>query len=135
MRYRTAALFVFLTASPPAAVAQTYTAAADLLFYGDNTEFANPFRDGETLLGISGRIFLDVAFNDAVTVRGGVFGLGRFASHEFLEHAEPMVSLRSDEGRRVSSSARSRPSLRATMSPDLTARPCTACCRRSSGKR
>ena len=29
------------------ALAQTYTAASDLLFYGDNTEFANQFRSGD----------------------------------------------------------------------------------------
>lgn len=84
--------------SAGSAVAQTYTAGADLLFYGDNTEFASPFRQGETLLGISGRVFLDVAVNDTVTLRGGVFGLGRFGAHEFLEHAEPALSLQIARG-------------------------------------
>lgn len=73
--------------------AQTYTAAGDLLFYGDNTEFANPFREGETLLGASGRITLDVALNKIVTLRGGIFGLGRFGAHTFLEQGEPVLAL------------------------------------------
>ena len=81
-----------------AVAAQTYSAGADLLFYGDNTEFANPFRSGDTTFGISGRIFLDAVLNETVTVRGGLFGLGRFGSHEFLEHAEPAVALHLTRG-------------------------------------
>jgi hypothetical protein len=73
--------------------AQTYTLGADLLFFGDNTEFANPFRSGDTTLGASGQIFLDVSLNEMVTLRGGLFGLGRFGAHEFLEHAEPALAL------------------------------------------
>jgi len=98
MRYRTAALLILLLAAARPGRAQTYTAAADLFFYGDNTEFANPFRDGQTLLGVSGHVFLDIAFSDAVTVRGGVFGLGRFGSHEFLEQGEPMIALELSHG-------------------------------------
>ena len=73
--------------------AQTYTAGADLYFYGDNTEFTNPFRAGETTLGASGRVFVDARLNEAVTVRAGLFGLGRFGAHRFLEHAEPAIAL------------------------------------------
>lgn len=80
------------------ATAQTFTAGADLLFYGDNTEFANPFRSGDTTLGISGTVFVEAALNEHVTLRGGMFGLGRFGSHEFLEHAEPAVSLQIARG-------------------------------------
>jgi hypothetical protein len=93
MPYRTAAVVIVLLSAPPPSWGQTYTAAADLLFYGDNTEFANRFRKGETVLGASGRVFLDIAMNDAVTVRGGLFGLGRFGSHQFLEHGEPVIAL------------------------------------------
>ena len=72
-----------MSASP--ASAQTYAAATDLLFYGDNSEFANPFRRGETVLGVSGRIFLEITLNETVKIRGGLFGSGRFGSHEFVE--------------------------------------------------
>jgi hypothetical protein len=75
------------------ATAQTYTVGADLLFYGDNSEFSNPFRSGDTTLGVSGQIVLDVTLNDTVSLRGGLFGLGRFGAHEFLEHAEPVIAL------------------------------------------
>jgi hypothetical protein len=93
MPYRTTSLVILLLWLAPAAHAQAVTAAADLLFYGDNTEFANGFRDGETLLGASGRIYLAVALNDTVTIRGGLFGLGRFGAHRFLEHAEPVIAI------------------------------------------
>ena len=94
MPYRTL-LLVALTcaASATSAGAQTFAIDSDLLFYGDNTEFTNPFRSGETIFGASGRVMLDIIFNDTVSVRGGLFGSGRFGSHEFLEHAEPAIAL------------------------------------------
>jgi hypothetical protein len=91
------AFTVFISQASPAA-SQTYTAGADLYFYGDNTEFTNPFRVGDTTFGVSGTIFLDATLNDVVTIRGGLFGLGRFGSHEFLEHAEPAVALQLARG-------------------------------------
>lgn len=75
------------------ASAQTLSAGSDLVFYGDNTEFANPFRDGETTLGASGHVFLEFGFGESARLRAGFFGLNRFASRRFLEHAEPMVAL------------------------------------------
>jgi hypothetical protein len=99
MRDRIVVLFVMTLLTPSRmAAAQTYVAGADVYFYGDNTEFVNPFRAGETTLGISGRVFLDAALNDAVTIRGGLFGLGRFGAHDFLEHAEPAVALQVTRG-------------------------------------
>lgn len=100
MAYRKATiLIVLLVSSAVSAQAQTYTAAADFLFYGDNTEFANPFREGDTLLGVSGRVYLEIALNDAVTLRGGFFGSGRFASHDGLDSYEPVIALQVARGR------------------------------------
>ena len=98
MRHRIAIVLAAASLLSSTAEAQTYAAGADLFFYGDNTEFANPFRSGDTTLGVSGRVFLDVRVNDTVTVRGGLFGLGRFGAHEALEHAEPAVALRLSRG-------------------------------------
>jgi hypothetical protein len=86
-------LVLAIVGVPSPAVAQTYTAAADVLFYGDNTEFANPFREGETWLGVSGLVYLDVAINDQVTLRGGFFGSGRFGLHGPLDSYEPLIAL------------------------------------------
>jgi hypothetical protein len=99
MPHRIASVLVCaLIAAPAAARAQTFAAGADLYFYGDNTEFANPFRSGDTTLGTSGRIFLDAILNDTVTIRIGGFGLGRFGAHDALEHAEPVIALRVSRG-------------------------------------
>nr|MBA3270810.1 hypothetical protein [Acidobacteriota bacterium] len=69
MPYRTSRLLLLMVLSTSvAARAQTYSAGTDLFFYGDNTEFANPFREGETLMGISGRIFVEATLNDAVKI-------------------------------------------------------------------
>ena len=94
MLYRTLLLpLLAIVGSPSIAGGQTYAISSDLLFYGDNTEFTNPFRSGETVLGVSGRVLLDVMLNDTVKVRGGIFGSGRFGSHEFLEQGEPAIAL------------------------------------------
>lgn len=62
--------------------------------YGDNTEFFNPFRDGETLLGAATTVALDVELNETVTFSGGVFVNHRFGSEEFAEKVRPIFALR-----------------------------------------
>lgn len=66
---------------------------ARFTFYGDNTEFNNRFREGETLLGVWGRLFLDTDLNDRVTFRMGVFGNQRFGSMDALEVVRPIFAL------------------------------------------
>jgi hypothetical protein len=78
--------------------AQTFTAGVDVLFYGDNTEFANPFRSGETQLGTAGRVYIDLQLSDAATLRGGLFVKGRYGSHEFAEEVEPVIALELKRG-------------------------------------
>ncbi len=72
---------------------------ADLSFYGDNTEFFNPWREGETLLGSEGRIFLDVDLNDQVTVRAGVFGNHSFGDEDTFRTVRPVLALHLRGGR------------------------------------
>ena len=98
MPYRTLLLALALLTRAAPLLAQAYAIESDLLFYGDNTEFTNPFRSGETTLGTSGRVLLDVTWNDTVKLRGGLFGLGRYGSHEFLEQAEPAIALELSRG-------------------------------------
>lgn len=70
------------------------SATADLLFYGDNTEFANPFRQGETLLGNSAQVVLgtDVGAGRA-KVSGGVFGDRRFGADNAFQLVRPVFTL------------------------------------------
>jgi hypothetical protein len=65
----------------------------DLTFYGDNTEFFNPWTEGETLLGTEGRFFLDIDLNERVTLRGGLFGDHRFGDDDNFELVRPVLAL------------------------------------------
>ena len=75
-------------AAPSLAAAQDPPLAitADFLFYGDNTEFANEFRRGETLLGNSGRVVLSAGIGNRATLVGGVLGDRRFGGERFNLH-------------------------------------------------
>jgi hypothetical protein len=72
---------------------------SDFLFYGDNTEFRNPFREGETIFGAAIRVTAELALNDRVTVSAGGFANQRFGSDAAFEHARPVLSL-TVQGRR-----------------------------------
>ena len=65
----------------------------DFLLYADNTEFFNPFRDGETLFGAAGALAVDLPLSDYATFRGGVFLNHRFGSEQFAEQSRPVISL------------------------------------------
>ena len=69
------------------------TVQADFLFYGDNTEFRNAFREGETILGTVVRAAAVFDLNDRVRVVAGAFGNLRFGSDDAFELARPVVSL------------------------------------------
>jgi hypothetical protein len=66
---------------------------SDFLFYGDNTEFRNPFREGETIFGAAVRVVADVGLNDRVTVSAGGFGNQRFGSESAFELLRPVLAL------------------------------------------
>jgi hypothetical protein len=66
---------------------------SDILFYGDNTEFRNPFREGETIFGAAARAGVDLELSQAVTLRAGAFGNLRFGSEEAFEVVRPVLAL------------------------------------------
>jgi hypothetical protein len=76
-----------------AAAQEPVSIGAEFLFYGDNTEFSNPFREGETLLGNSGQLVLDTSVGGRARMRGGVFGDHRFGSSSAFEIVRPVFSL------------------------------------------
>ena len=82
----------------PAVAQERVTLHTNVTFYGDNTEFFNPFRDGETLFGTAATVAFDVALNDRVTFRGGIFTDHRFGSERFAEQWRPVFSLTVDRG-------------------------------------
>jgi hypothetical protein len=81
-----------LLASP--AVAQEHvTVQSELLFYGDNTEFRNPFREGGTIFGTAVRAAARLDINDRVQLALGGYGNLRFGGDDAFEQVRPVVSL------------------------------------------
>jgi hypothetical protein len=70
------------------------TIGAEYLFYGDNTEFSNLFREGETLLGSAARVEIAADLGDRATLIGGVFLDQRFGHEEPFRLVRPVMSLR-----------------------------------------
>jgi hypothetical protein len=97
-----AAVVLFCIFFASSAGAQEHvTLRSDVLLYGDNTEFRNPFREGETIFGAALRVFADLALNTRVSVQLGGFGNQRFGSDRAFEQARPVISL-TVRGRRSS---------------------------------
>jgi hypothetical protein len=65
----------------------------DVLLYGDNTEFRNPFREGETIFGAAARVAANVELNPRVSLALGVFGNQRFGADAAFELVRPVVAL------------------------------------------
>src|SRR5262245_64760807 len=69
------------------------TLRSDLLLYGDNTEFRNPFREGETIFGAAVRVAFDVELSPRASVVLGGFGNQRFGSEDAFDLARPVIAL------------------------------------------
>jgi len=81
-----------LTAEP-AAAQDGITIQTHVLFYGDNTEFRNPFREGETIFGAAARVAVVAEVADRTTLTLGVFGNQRFGSEDSFEQVRPVIAL------------------------------------------
>jgi hypothetical protein len=77
------------------------TVQSNFLFYGDNTEFKNPFREGETIFGAAFRVAADIGLNERVTISAGGFANQRFGSEDAFELVRPVLAL-TVKGRRSS---------------------------------
>jgi hypothetical protein len=96
MRRGAAPVLVVLlgVAGPAPALAQEHvTVTADLIFYGDNTEFRNPFRKGDTVFGTTARVGAEIGWNDRVRLRVGVLGDRRFGSETAFDLVRPIAAL------------------------------------------
>ncbi|HSM17226.1 MAG TPA: hypothetical protein VK845_09580 [Gemmatimonadales bacterium] len=78
----------------PRLAAQRLVWRNEFTFYGDNTEFFTPFREGETLLGGQFKSFLRFKTSEHTEVLAGVFGDQRSGSDEFLDPVKPLLSFR-----------------------------------------
>src|SRR4051812_40128523 len=86
--------------APRSAAAQIppLTLQTRLVFYGDDTEFSNPFRTGETIVGTYATAFVDATVSDRLTVRGGGFGNWRLGSPQSIDQGHPVLALVVSEG-------------------------------------
>lgn len=75
------------------------TARADVIFYGDNTEFRNPFREGETIFGAALQAAADVEVNDRAVVSLGALVNHRFGGDDSFELVRPVIALTLKGGR------------------------------------
>ena len=81
-------------ASQTAVAQERITISADVLLYGDNTEFRNPFREGETLFGAAPRISALFDFGERAALELGVYANQRFGSERASELTRPVIALR-----------------------------------------
>ena len=66
---------------------------ASVVFYGDNTEFFNPFSTGETRVGAYTHVFAEARTSPKLAFRLGVFGHQRFGSDESFEQVRPILAI------------------------------------------
>ena len=88
-----AVILLMIGSACPVFAQEHLTFQGDILFYGDNTEFRNAFREGETIFGTAVRAAAVFDLNDRVRVAVGAFGNVRFGGDEAFEQARPIVSL------------------------------------------
>lgn len=81
-----------LLAREAAAQDVDYSLDAAATFYGDNTEFFNPFRKGETTLGAHLLVFGEARTSDRLAIRVGVFGNQRFGSSRGFDDVRPVLA-------------------------------------------
>jgi hypothetical protein len=94
VRLVTTALIALATIARGTAAAQEHVALrTDVLLYGDNTEFRNPFREGETIFGAAARVSADLEASARLTLSLGVLTNQRFGSDDAFELVRPVIAL------------------------------------------
>ena len=82
-----------LLAGGAAAQNVDYSLDATATFYGDNTEFFNPFRDGETTIGAHALVIGEARTSDRLAIRAGVFANQPFGSRDGFDEVRPVITL------------------------------------------
>ena len=77
-----------------AGILRSIALVIDVLFFGDNTEFRNPYREGETLLGAAASIAAEIPLGDRAALVAGAFGTRQYGSEDAFDLARPIVTLR-----------------------------------------
>lgn len=77
-----------------AGILRSMALVIDVLFFGDNTEFRNPFREGETIFGAAATVAVELPLGDRAAVIAGAFGMRQYGSEAAFDLARPVLSLR-----------------------------------------
>jgi hypothetical protein len=85
---------LLFTLAEPCAAQIPISLHVDSVLYADNTEFANPFRTGETILGSFQRIFVEFEPGDRAKLQLGLYATERAGSPSPVDRGLPIVSLR-----------------------------------------
>jgi hypothetical protein len=83
-----------LTPAPRPALAQALIWKSGASFYGDNTEFFNPYRTGETILGAQMQTYLSAAPGPRTEIILGVYGDHRSGRTDFFDEVKPLLGFR-----------------------------------------
>src|SRR5436190_21857751 len=83
-----------LAAGPRSASAQQFAWKSGATFYGDNTEFFNPYRTGQTILGAQMETYFSAVTGPRTEVIAGVFGDHRSGRSDFLDEVKPLLGFR-----------------------------------------
>ncbi|HPC83613.1 MAG TPA: hypothetical protein P5234_09595 [Thermoanaerobaculaceae bacterium] len=94
MRLLAGCLVLAAVLTAAAASGQGLDWRTDFTFYGDNTEFFNSYRTGETLLGASVRTALAFELGPRTEALAGVFCDIRSGSEQGAREVKPVLSLR-----------------------------------------
>jgi len=73
---------------------QTFAWKSGAIFYGDNTEFFNPYRTGETILGAQLQTYLSAELGPRTEIILGAFGDHRSGRADFLDQLKPLLGFR-----------------------------------------
>lgn len=87
------ALAMVLSGGRAACAQEKVTLKSDVLLYGDNTEFRNPYREGDTIFGAAARVAVDLELNGKTSLALGAFGNQRFGSEQAFDLARPVIAL------------------------------------------
>jgi hypothetical protein len=90
----TCVVLVCLTLAPCVASAQSFTWKSGATFYGDNTEFFNPYRVGETILGAQMQTYVSAVPGPRTEVILGVYGDHRSGRSDFFNAVKPLFGFR-----------------------------------------
>ncbi|MGK2855911.1 MAG: hypothetical protein ACSLFQ_01760 [Thermoanaerobaculia bacterium] len=86
--------FTLFTTAVPAADLGDIRWTNDFRFYGDNTEFGGPYRDGETILGGQLLSFFEVPVGERITILAGGYADVRSGGDDDPNDSEPILSFR-----------------------------------------